>query len=60
VRNPKDPIIAKREAMNTKKPSTPLRSTFIRANKMATLATMTKRAYVVPGNKKDETRNGEL
>jgi len=60
VRNPKDPIIAKREAVNTKEPSTPPPILVHSGKQDATLATMTKRAYLVPGNKKDETRNGEL
>ena len=60
MRKNSDPIIARTDAMNTKKASTPLRSMLIGANRTTRLPRIMRIGYVIPRRMKSKTENKEL
>ncbi len=60
VRKNSDPIIARRDAMNTTKASTPLRSMLIRAKRTARLPRIMRIGYVTTREMKNKTETKKL
>ncbi len=60
MRRNSDPIIARTDAMNTKKASTPLRSMLIRAKRTARLPRIMRIGYVMTRKMKNKTETTEL